>query len=76
MAALEPSDVAALVDHVIAEAPTGQEFFISVPFANSLAMIHLLTRGARIDPFYIMVLTSDPKPKLDRYIHTSPYFII
>lgn len=75
IAALDTADLPALIDHVLAEAPAGPELSFTVPLANRTATEHLLALGGRIDPFYICVLSSEDL-SLDRYIHTSPSFII
>lgn len=76
MGALDPADVPALIDHVIGEATDVPEFCITVPFMNRQAISHVLKRGGRIDPFYLMILSDSGTLKLDRYIHTSPSFIL
>jgi GNAT superfamily N-acetyltransferase len=76
MGALDPADIPALVDQVIDQAVDVSEFFITVPFMNQQAISHVLKRGGRIDPFYLMILSDSPTMKLDRYIHTSPSFIL
>lgn len=77
MAALDPADIPALIDHVTREGPEGQGFFVTVPMANRVALDHLLrARGGRLDPFYLMILCSDDAARFDRYIHTSPSFIL
>lgn len=77
MGALDPADVPALIDHVTREGPEGQGFFITVPMANRIALDHLLrARGGRLDPFYLMILCSDDAARFDRYVHTSPSFIL
>lgn len=76
MAALDPADMPALIDHVMAEAGGVEDFCITLPFMNRQALGHALKRGGRIDPFYLMVLSDHSDLKLDRYIHTSPAFIL
>ena len=76
MGALDPADVPHLIDHVLAEAPDGSELSLTVPMANATAVSHLLALGGKIDPFYVTVLTSHEDMALDRYIHTSPCFIL
>lgn len=76
IAALDPADLPALLDHVLAEAPEGADLSFTVPLANRTAVGHLLDLGGRIDPFYIAVLSSGDELMLDRYVHTSPSFII
>jgi hypothetical protein len=76
MAARDPADMAALIDHVMAEAPPGADFVLTVPMANRMAMAHVLARGGRIDPFYLKVLASGTDMRLDRFVHTSPSFVL
>lgn len=77
MAALDPRDVPALIDQVTSEAARlgNGEFSVLTPFTNHQAVSHLLARGAKIDPFYVKVLSSGSM-KLDRWIHTGPMFIL
>jgi len=44
--------------------------------ANWQAIDHLLVRGFRIFPFTAYELASEPIAELDRWIHTSPDFIL
>jgi GNAT superfamily N-acetyltransferase len=78
IAALDPPDVPALIDHVIGVAAVSavDQLTVTVPLANRLAVEHLLARGFRIDPFYVMVLADAPVMKLDRWVHTGPPFIV
>jgi GNAT superfamily N-acetyltransferase len=76
MAALDPGDVPALIDHVMAEAPRGAEFTITLPLVNRRAMAHAMARGGRIDPFYLVVLARGSDMRLDRFVHTSPSFVL
>jgi GNAT superfamily N-acetyltransferase len=76
MAALDPADMPMLIDHVMGQAGDVNEFCITVPFMNRHALGHLMERGGQIDPFYFMILSDQPTMKLDRYIHTSPAFIL
>ena len=72
------SDVPAILDHVIKAAAVTMENRIrfAVPLVNQVAVTHLLRRGAKIDPFYVSVLASENSMRLDRWIHTTPLFII
>lgn len=76
MAALDPADLPALIDHVMGQAGDVADFCITVPFMNGRSLAHLLERGGKIDPFYLMILADQSTMKLDRYIHTSPAFIL
>ena len=73
---LDAGDLPHLLDHVLAEAPEGAEVSFTVPMANPTALGHLLALGGRIDTFYVAVLSSEDDLSLDRYVHTSPSFII
>lgn len=76
MAALDPSDLAALIDQVMTDPGGAEKFSITLPLANHSAIAHLLAHGAHIDPFYTVVLTDAPALHLDRYVQTSPSFIL
>jgi GNAT superfamily N-acetyltransferase len=76
MAALDPADLPALIDHVLDSVTPGQEVSLGVPMSNRVAVSHLLGKGGKIDPFYLAVLSSQKGLQLDRYIHTSPSFIL
>jgi GNAT superfamily N-acetyltransferase len=78
MAALDPYDLPAILDHVIdaAQIVEGGEFGVTVPLVNRIAVAHLLSRGGKIDPFDVKVLASDNSMLLDRWIHTRPPFIM
>ena len=76
MAALDPADLPEILDHVLASEPEGAPLSLGVPMSNRIALGHLLALGARIDPFYTTVLSSDENMQLDRYIHTVPMFIL
>ncbi len=62
IAALDPGDMPALLDHVEREAHASgfEELYFSVPMDNNVAVRHLLARGFKIDPFYIKVLADAP----------------
>lgn len=76
MAALDPADMPQLIDHVMRHAGDIPDFCITVPFMNRDALVHLMKRGGKIDPFYLTILSDRPTLNLDRYIHTSPAFIL
>ncbi|MGE5198643.1 MAG: GNAT family N-acetyltransferase, partial [Rhodospirillaceae bacterium] len=76
MASLDPADMPALLDHVMAEAAPGEDFVVTLPMANRTAMAHALARGGRIDPFYLKVLAGGMDMRLDRFVHTSPCFVL
>lgn len=76
MGAVDPVDIVEILDHVVAEGPAGHKISLCVPMTNTHAMRHLLDRGGTIDPFFICVLSDHPTMKLDRFVHTSPSFIL
>lgn len=78
IAATDASDVPAILDHVINAAAATMEDRIrfAVPLVNHIAVAHLLRRGAKIDPFYVSILASENSMRLDRWIHTTPLFIM
>jgi predicted GNAT family acetyltransferase len=78
IAASNESDVPAILDHVINAAAATMEDRIRfvVPLVNQVAVKHLLRRGAKIDPFYVSILASKNTMRLDRWIHTTPLFIM
>jgi hypothetical protein len=76
--ALHPADVPALLALVERDAHAAGHAGVSfsVPMANRVAVDHLLGRGFRIFPFYLFELAAETDMKLDRWIHTSPEFIL
>lgn len=78
IAALDPADQPALLDHVEREAHAAgiEELYFSVPMINHVAVDHLLAGGFRIDPFYVHVLADSASMQLDRWVHTGPAFIL
>lgn len=76
VAALDDADLPDLLDQVIGSAPEGTELNFGVPMRNGRAIDHLLRLRGKIDPFYIAVLSTEADMQLDRYVHTSPAFII
>lgn len=76
VAALEATDLPALLDHVLDAAPADTQLYFTVPLNNSIALGHLLKLGGKIDPFYIAILSNSKNMLLDRYVHTSPSFIV
>ena len=77
IAALEARDLPALLSvENDAAAQMVEEFACTVPLSATVAVDHLLSRGARIDPFYILILADGPWLKADRWILTGPGFVI
>jgi GNAT superfamily N-acetyltransferase len=76
IAALDPDDVPALVDWVVGTTPFAGDITLCVPLVNDRAIRHLLSLGGKIDPFYTAILSTRRDMALDRYIHTSPTFIL
>lgn len=76
--ATDASDLPAILDHVIAAAAATAEGRIrfAVPLVNQVAVAHLFRRGAKIDPFYVSILANDNSMRLDRWVHTTPLFIM
>jgi hypothetical protein len=76
--ATDASDAPAILDHVINAAAVTMDDRIrfAVPLVNQVAVTHLLRSGAKIDPFYVSVLASENTMRLDRWIHTTPLFIM
>jgi GNAT superfamily N-acetyltransferase len=78
IAALEARDLPALLTVVEndAAAQMTEEFAFTVPLSATVAVDHLLSRSAKIDPFYILILADGPWLKADRWILTGPGFVI
>lgn len=75
---LDPADQPALMATVENEAAAlgVEEIGFTVPLVNGTAVQHLLGRRLQIDPFYTFILSSDDRIQLDRWVHTSPSFIV
>jgi hypothetical protein len=73
---VDAADMPAMIDQVINAAPKDTEISFTVPLPNQRAVRHLLGMGGKIDPFYIALLSTHGQMKLDRYLHTSPPFIV
>ena len=78
IASVDTADMPAILDQVIAAARAIGESRIRlvVPLVNTVAVGHLLSRGAKIDPFYVSILASDRSMRLDHWVHTTPLFIM
>lgn len=78
MAALDPVDLPAIIDHAVSQAATAgtEELYLTTPLSNRVTVRHFLDRGYRIDPFYTKILADDDSMRLDRWIHTGPVFIL
>lgn len=78
IAALDPADLPALLATVEDEAATRglEEFGFTIPLANHVATAYALERRLAIDPFYTLILASDERMQLDRWVHTQPAFIV
>ncbi len=48
----------------------------TVPLSQGDLIRHLLARGMRVEPFYILVLADEPAVDFARYLPTNPSFII
>ena len=77
-ALLDPQDVPAALAFAESDAAQrGQTHFgVEVPLLNRAAIQHLLASGFLIEPFYAQLLTDAAIGQLDRYIITSPPFLL
>lgn len=78
IAALDPGDLPALMATVEDDAAARglEEYGFTVPLHNHVATAHALKRRLAIDPFYTLILASDDRMQLDRWVHTQPAFIV
>ncbi len=78
IAALDAQDLPALLAVVENDAASlaVEEFAFTVPLGATVAVDHLLFRGAKVDPFYILILADAPWLRSDRWILTGPGFLI
>lgn len=76
--ALDPSDLPALMATIENEAAARgvEQLAFTIPLVNSIAVGHILERGFQIDPFYVVILSSDTRMRLDRWVHTGSEFIV
>jgi hypothetical protein len=73
----DPDDFPAVLAHAESEAAAhGDEFGLLVPLANHAAVDYLLTRGCRLDRFFLFAMSDRPFAHLDRYILTRPPLFI
>jgi ribosomal protein S18 acetylase RimI-like enzyme len=77
-ALLDPADFPAVLAHAEAEsAAQGHTHFgMEVPMTNTTAVDYLLANGFQMDGFIAFVMSDQPLDKLDRYILTSPPFVL
>lgn len=77
-ALLEPQDIPAALAFAENEAATRGEshFGVEVPLLNRAAIQHLLGSGFLVEPFFAQLLTDAPVGQFDRYIITSPPFLL
>lgn len=75
---MDAQDLPALLAVVENDAATQAvaDFTFTVPFTTTVAVEHLLSRGAKIDPFYITILADAPWLRSERWILTGPRFLI
>jgi GNAT superfamily N-acetyltransferase len=72
-ALLDARDFPAVLAHAErAAAARGDEFGVSVPLVNQVAVDYLLARGCRLDTFFLFAMTDAPFGHLDRYVFTRP----
>lgn len=78
IAALDPADLPALMATVEDDAAARglEEYGFTIPLHNHVATAHALKRRLAIDPFYTLILASDDRMQLDRWVHTQPAFIV
>jgi hypothetical protein len=78
IATLDPADQPAALGLIEDDAASRglPSLEVSVALSNEEALRHLLGRGFRIDPFYVLVLADDRTVDFRRYISTNPAFIL
>jgi GNAT superfamily N-acetyltransferase len=78
VSAAEPSDTAAILDHLERRAAEREvaEMSVDVPGPNEVAVRHLLDRRFRLDPFITFLMASRPFGNFDRFIGFSPPFVL
>jgi GNAT superfamily N-acetyltransferase len=74
IAALEPSDLPAILGHVeaLAVAAGSDRLELEIPGINATAIRHLLGRGFHIDDWINLLMSNRPFGQFDRYIGFSP----
>jgi GNAT superfamily N-acetyltransferase len=74
IAALEPTDLPALLGHVerLAAAAGSDRLELEVPGVNEAAIRHLLGRNFHIDPWINLLMSNWPFGRFDRFIGFSP----
>ena len=78
-ALLSPDDIAPVLGYAenLAAESNHDEFWLMVPLANHHAMDYVAARGFEMDQrFPMLLMTDDPRIKLDRYVMTLPGFFI
>jgi hypothetical protein len=78
VSAAEPSDMAAILDHLERRAAEREmaEMSVDVPGPNDVAIRHLLSHRFRLDPFITFLMSSRPFGNFDRFIGFSPPFVL
>jgi hypothetical protein len=78
VATLDPADLPGAIDVVIDDAAArgASSLPLSVPLSQADLIGHLLGRGFRIDPFYVLLLADAPPADFARYLPTNPSFIL
>jgi GNAT superfamily N-acetyltransferase len=76
--ALDPGDLPALMATVENDALQRgfEELSFTIPMVNESALGYALERRYRIDPFYMCILSSTNRMRLDRWVQTQPEYII
>jgi hypothetical protein len=78
VAASDPADTAAILDHLERRAAELglEEISADVPGPNEAAVRHLLSRGLKFDTFITVFMSSRPFGQFDRYIGFAPPFVL
>jgi len=74
MAALDPSDLPAILVHVegVAHSIGLERLELQVPGPNDVTVRHLLARGFRIDRWINLLMSDRPFGQFDRFTPFSP----
>jgi hypothetical protein len=78
MCALDPADLPALLATVENDAYENGilDLGFQLPLSNATAMSWALRRGYQIEPFYTLILASDERMRLDRWVQMQPEAIL
>jgi hypothetical protein len=78
MCALDPADLPALIATVENDAVENgiSDLGFQVPLVNATAVSFVLGRRYRIDPFFTVILASDDRMRLDRWVQMQPEAVL